>query len=201
MAEAKRMAWASQCPKVSRFHPVCSIFTERSRQTLAAQFLPMAILKSGLIRSELPWQIGIRAWLAYISSTSPQPLCFIGLTQSHKLHHLECMFFLSRVVVTLISRFNSWLFMSESNFTSQISSKFRIEVGLIHGRYMEVHRESSYSTQCSQVILIPLLICLFWSHSKGRACGWQRYKVGDVACFCSNGFGDTTKWIVEVWCL
>ncbi len=84
-----------------------------------------------------------------------------------------------------------------SNSTSQISSKFRVEVGLIHGRYMEVHRESSYSTQCSQVIRIPLLIYLFWFHSKGRACGWQRYKVGDVACFCSNGFGDTTSELVR----
>ncbi len=198
MAKAKRMAWASQCLKVSRFHPVCSIFTQRSRQTLAAQFLPMAILKSGLIRSELPWQIGIRAWLAYVSSTAPQSLFFIGLTQSHKLHHLECMFFF--VEGGCDSYFQILFLMVcvwEAILLLRFSSKFRVEVGLIHGRYMEVHRESSYSTQCSQVILIPLLICLFWSHSKGRACGWQRYKVGDVACFCRNGFGDTTSELVR----
>jgi hypothetical protein len=134
MAKAKRMAWASQCPKVSRFHPVCSIFTERSRQTLAAQFLPMAILKSGLIRSELPWQIVIRAWLAYISSTSPQPLCFIGLTQSHKLHNLECMFFFvkggcdSYFQIQFLT-VNVW----EPILLLRFSSKFRVEVGLIHG--------------------------------------------------------------------
>jgi hypothetical protein len=76
----------------------------------------------------------IRAWLAYISSTSPQPLCFIGLTQSHKLHNLECMFFFVKGGCDSYFQIQFLTVnVREPILLLRFSSKFRVEVGLIHG--------------------------------------------------------------------